>query len=66
MMRRNIPCVEGKIKRRKGDLTGKTEIICFAVVKHVKERCELAVLEQIFFFFGPDVIIGPLWWFTLY
>lgn len=29
-------CYE-KIKRRKGDLTGEIEIICFPDVKHVKQ-----------------------------
>lgn len=42
MMRGAIPCVEGKkIKKRKGDLTGEMDIICFPVVKHVKQGCEL-------------------------
>lgn len=36
-----------ELKLRKGDLTGKIEIICFPVVKHVKQCCKLTCLVEL-------------------
>lgn len=45
-----------ELKLRKGDLTGEIEIICFPVVKHVKQCCKLTCLVEL----HPDLLASSL------